>query len=42
MRRDGIRPVKILSADKVVKSPGIPDKAPMVKAVREQGNPGYF
>ena len=30
---------KILSADKVVKSPGIPDKAPMVKAVRERGIP---
>ena len=30
---------KILSADKVVKSPGIPDKAPMVKAIRERGIP---
>ena len=30
---------KILSADKVVKSPGIPDKALMVKAVRERGIP---
>ncbi len=30
---------KILSADRVVKSPGIPDKAPMVKAVREKGIP---
>lgn len=30
---------RILAADKVVKSPGIPDKAPIVKAVREKGIP---
>ena len=30
---------RILDADRVVKSPGIPDKAPMVKAVRERGIP---
>ena len=30
---------RILSADLVVKSPGIPDKAPMVKALREKGVP---
>lgn len=29
----------ILSADEVVKSPGIPDKAPIVKAIREKGIP---
>lgn len=29
----------ILSADEIVKSPGIPNEAPMVKAVREQGIP---
>jgi len=28
---------KILSADEVIKSPGIPDTAPMVKKLREQG-----
>lgn len=28
---------KILSADLVIKSPGIPDEAPVVKAVREKG-----
>ena len=28
---------KILNADIVMKSPGIPDKAPMVKAIREKG-----
>lgn len=31
---------RILDADRVVKSPGIPDKAPMMKAVRERGIPG--
>lgn len=30
---------KILSADEVVKSPGIPDKAPMIKKLKEQGTP---
>ncbi len=29
----------ILNADEVVKSPGIPDTAPMVKALNEQGTP---
>ncbi len=29
----------ILSADEVVKSPGIPDKAPIVKAIRAKGIP---
>src|SRR5690606_23308897 len=28
---------KILNADLVMKSPGIPDKAPLVKAIREKG-----
>lgn len=35
----GHTPEKVLLADRVVKSPGIPDKAPMVKAVREKGIP---
>ena len=30
---------RILAADEVVKSPGIPEKAPVVKALREQGTP---
>jgi len=30
---------KILNADEVVKSPGIPDKAPIVHKLREQGTP---
>lgn len=30
---------RILTADEVVKSPGIPDKAPLVKALRENGVP---
>ncbi|MCH5214019.1 MAG: UDP-N-acetylmuramoyl-L-alanine--D-glutamate ligase [Muribaculaceae bacterium] len=30
---------KVLQADIVVKSPGIPDKAPLVKALREKGVP---
>ncbi|MCL1938250.1 MAG: UDP-N-acetylmuramoyl-L-alanine--D-glutamate ligase [Candidatus Azobacteroides sp.] len=30
---------KILNADEVVKSPGIPDKAPMVKKLKEKGIP---
>lgn len=30
---------KILNADEVVKSPGIPDKADMVKKLKEQGTP---
>ncbi len=30
---------KILSADTVIKSPGIPDKAPVIKALREKGTP---
>jgi UDP-N-acetylmuramoylalanine--D-glutamate ligase len=30
---------KILNADEIIKSPGIPDKAPMVKMVREQKIP---
>lgn len=29
----------ILSADKVIKSPGIPDKVPIVEAIRERGIP---
>jgi len=29
----------ILNADEVIKSPGIPDKAPMIKKLREQGTP---
>lgn len=29
----------ILSADEVVKSPGIPDKAPIIKALRQKGTP---
>lgn len=32
-------PELILTADEVVKSPGIPDKAPMVKAIIEKGIP---
>lgn len=35
----GHTPEKILDADEVVKSPGIPDTAPMVKALREKGTP---
>lgn len=31
--------LRILSADEIVKSPGIPDKAPLVKAAREAGIP---
>ena len=30
---------RILAADEVIKSPGIPDKAPIVKALRERGVP---
>ncbi|MCL1933638.1 MAG: UDP-N-acetylmuramoyl-L-alanine--D-glutamate ligase [Candidatus Azobacteroides sp.] len=30
---------KILNADEVIKSPGIPDKAPVVRKLREQGIP---
>ncbi len=30
---------RILDADEVIKSPGIPDKAPIVKALRERGVP---
>ena len=30
---------RILAADEVIKSPGIPDKAPVVKALRENGVP---
>ena len=30
---------KILSADRIVKSPGIPDKAPMVQAAVKKGIP---
>ena len=30
---------KVLSADEVIKSPGIPDSAPLVKALREAGVP---
>lgn len=30
---------KILEADEVVKSPGIPDKAPIIKALRDKGTP---
>jgi UDP-N-acetylmuramoylalanine--D-glutamate ligase len=33
----GHTPERILNADEVVKSPGIPGTAPMVKALREQG-----
>jgi UDP-N-acetylmuramoylalanine--D-glutamate ligase len=33
----GHTPALVLNADEVVKSPGIPDTAPMVKALREQG-----
>ena len=33
----GHTPDKILSADMVMKSPGIPDKAPIVKQLREKG-----
>jgi UDP-N-acetylmuramoylalanine--D-glutamate ligase len=29
----------ILNADEVIKSPGIPDKAPIIKALKEQGTP---
>ena len=29
----------VLNADEIVKSPGIPEDAPMVKAVREKGIP---
>ncbi len=32
-------PELILNADEIVKSPGIPDKAPIVKAAREKGIP---
>ena len=38
----GHTPERILSADRVVKSPGIPEKAPMVKAIREKGHSGDF
>lgn len=30
---------RILAADEVVKSPGIPDKAPMIRKLKEQGTP---
>ena len=30
---------KILNADVVIKSPGIPDKAPLIKKLKEQGTP---
>lgn len=30
---------RILAADEVIKSPGIPDKAPVVKSIRERGIP---
>ena len=30
---------KILNANEIVKSPGIPDKAPIVRKLREQGTP---
>jgi len=30
---------KILNADEIIKSPGIPDKAPIVKKLHEQGTP---
>ena len=30
---------RILAADEVIKSPGIPEKAPVVKALREKGVP---
>ena len=30
---------KILNADVVIKSPGIPDKAPLIKQLKEQGTP---
>lgn len=30
---------RILSADEVIKSPGIPDKAPLIKALHEHGTP---
>lgn len=33
----GHSPELVLNADEVIKSPGIPEKAPMVKALREQG-----
>ena len=33
----GHTPEKILDADEVIKSPGIPGTAPMIKALREQG-----
>jgi len=33
----GHSPEKVLNADEVIKSPGIPEKAPMIKALREQG-----
>ena len=33
----GHTPALVLNADEVVKSPGIPDTAPMVRALREQG-----
>lgn len=32
-------PERILNADEVMKSPGIPDHSPMVKAIREKGIP---
>ena len=35
----GHTPELILSADEVVKSPGIPDKAPIVEKIREKGIP---
>ncbi len=35
----GHTPELILNADEVVKSPGIPEKAPIVKALREKGVP---
>ena len=35
----GHTPEKILNADEIVKSPGIPDNVPMVRKLREQGTP---
>ncbi len=32
----------ILAADEVIKSPGIPESAPLVDLIRTKGHPGYF
>src|SRR6187402_2727700 len=36
---NGHTEAKVLAADEVVKSPGIPEKAPLIKALRAKGIP---